>query len=160
MGRVFTNSSPSPFRGEGWGEGVFQRQGCPMITTNKDLARAMRHELTWAEKALWRELRNRRLVGLKFRRQQPLGSYILDFYCPDLKLVVELDGGQHDFPEARDYDLARTKFLEDEGLKVLRFWNSQVRENLPWVLELIRREAVRLNAPHPSPLPQGAREQK
>jgi very-short-patch-repair endonuclease len=125
-----------------------------MRSQNKDLARAMRHELTWAEKTLWRELKNRKLAGLKFRRQQPLGPYILDFYCPDLKLVVELDGGQHDFPEARDYDLARTQFVETEGLRVLRFWNSQVRENLPWVLELIRRE---VNTPHLNPLPQGER---
>lgn len=129
-----------------------------MRSANKGLACAMRHELTGGEKALWRELRNRKLAGLKFRRQQPFGPYILDFYCPDLKLVVELDGGQHDFPEERDYDAARTRFLEDEGLKVRRFWNSQIRENLPWVLELIRREAGVLETPHPDPFPQGARE--
>jgi very-short-patch-repair endonuclease len=131
-----------------------------MKTENKDLARAMRHELTWAEKSLWRELKNRKLAGLKFRRQQPFGTYILDFYCSDLKMVVELDGGQHDHPETRDYDLARTRFLEEEGLKVLRFWNSQVRENLPWVLESIRREVEGSETPHPNPLPQGAREQR
>jgi len=112
-----------------------------MQSLNKDLARAMRHELTWAEKALWRELRNRKLRGLKFRRQQSLGHYILDFYCADKLLVVELDGGQHDIPEEREYDLRRTEFLGKQGLTVLRFWNSQVRENLPWVLELIRRNA-------------------
>ena len=123
----------------------------------------MRHESTWAEKTLWRQLRNRKLEGLKFRRQQPLGSYILDYYCAEKGLVVELDGGQHDIPEERDYDLRRTQFLSDEGLEVIRFWNSQIRENLPWVLELIRRKAGvgAINdseTPHPSPLPQGARE--
>ena len=134
-----------------------------MQTKNKDLARAMRHELTWAEKALWRELRNRKLGSLKFRRQQPLGPYILDFYCAEMSLAVELDGGQHDIPEEREYDLRRTEFLKNEGVEVLRFWNSQLRENLPWVLELIRRKAEVLiscdpETPHPSPLPQGARE--
>ena len=118
----------------------------------------MRHELTWAEKTLWRELRNRKLAGVKFRRQQPMGPYIVDFYCPDCKLAVEVDGGQHDLPEERDADVARTRFLEDEGLKVVRFWNSQVRENLPWVLELIRWEVARSITPHPGPLPQGERE--
>ena len=127
-----------------------------MKTSNKDLARAMRHEMTWAEKALWRELRDRKLAGVKFRRQQPLGPYILDFYCPDLKLAVELDGGQHDFDEERSHDLARTKFLEELGLKVLRFWNSQVRENLPWVLELIRRETRVGGIPSPTPSPQSS----
>jgi len=122
----------------------------------------MRHDLTWAEKLLWHQLRNRKLEGLKFRRQQPLGSYILDFYCPDKFLVVELDGGQHDIPEEREYDLRRTEFLKNEGLEVLRFWNSQMRENLPWVLELIRRKAgvsttCEPETPHPNPLPQGER---
>ena len=123
----------------------------------------MRHELTWAEIALWRQLRNRQLCGLKFRRQQPLGSYILDFYCAEKLLVVELDGGQHDIPEEREYDARRTDFLRNEGLEVLRFWNSQIRENLPWVLELIWRKAgveavCDPETPHPGPLPQGARE--
>ena len=134
-----------------------------MQTKNKDLARAMRHELTWAEKILWGHLRNRKLEGLKFRRQQPLGCYILDFYCSEKMLAVELDGGQHDIPEEREYDLKRTEFLKDHGLEVLRVWNSQVRENLPWVLELIRRSAGvgtcdALEPPHPSPLPRGERE--
>ncbi len=130
-----------------------------MKCQNKDLARAMRHELTWAEKALWRHLRNRKLEGVKFRRQQPVDRYILDFYCAEKRLVVELDGGQHDVPDEREYDRVRTQFLEAEGLKVLRFWNSQVRGNLPWVLESIRRAAgVERETPHPDPLPQGARE--
>ena len=102
-------------------------------------------------------LRNRKLDGLKFRRQQPLGRYILDFYCAEKSLVVELDGGQHNIPEERGYDFARTQFLGSEGLKVLRFWNSQVRQNLPWILESIRREAGG-RTPHPSPLPQGERD--
>ena len=134
-----------------------------MQTKNKDLARAMRHELTWAEKALWHQLRNRKLAGLKFRRQQPLGAYILDFYCADKLLIVELDGSQHDIPEEREYDSRRTAFLQSKGLEVLRFWNSQVRQSLPWVLELIRRKAgvatiYDPETPHPNPHPQGERE--
>ncbi len=134
-----------------------------MKTQNKDLARALRHELTWAEKILWHQLRNRKLAGLKFRRQQSFGNYILDFFCSEKNLVVELDGGQHDIPEERDYDVRRTEFLKNEGLEVLRVWNSQVRENLPWVQELIRRKAGVVSnyepeTPHPSPLPQGERE--
>jgi len=133
-----------------------------MKSKNKDRARALRHELTRSEKALWLQLRNRKLGGLKFRRQQPLDPYILDFFCADKRLVIELDGGQHDIPEEREYDEKRTAFLNNKGLEVLRFWNNQVRENLPWVLELIRRKAgVSVSVqetPHPSPLPQGERE--
>ena len=134
-----------------------------MKTQNNDLARAMRHELTWAEKSLWCQLRNRKLAGLKFRRQQPFGNYILDFFCSEKNLVVELDGGQHDIPEEREYDLSRTEFLKSEGVEVLRFWNSQIRENLPWVKEVIRRKAGvaaihEPETPHPGPLPQGERE--
>ena len=145
-----------------------------MQTRNLDLARAMRHHLTWAERALWRQLRNRNIAGLKFRRQQPLGCYILDFFCADKMLAVELDGGQHDAPEEREYDARRTRFLESEGVQVLRFWNSQIRANLPWVVELIRRKAgvsachdeleeatveddSGSGSPHLNPLPQGAR---
>jgi very-short-patch-repair endonuclease len=126
-----------------------------MKCENKALAQAMRREPTHAEKALWRQIRSRKLAGLKFRRQQPYGRYILDFYCPESKLAVELDGGQHDAPGTRDYDEARTKFLQEAGVRILRFWNSQVWDNLPWVLECIRREA---DTPHPNPLPKGARE--
>ena len=130
-------------------------------------ARALRHDLTRSEKVLWHQLRNRKLQGVKFRRQQPMGCYILDFYCAEKSLVVELDGGQHDLPEEREYDGRRTAFLEKEGLVVLRFWNSQVRENLPWVMVLIRRAAgvatdydpETPQTPHPNPLPQGARGQ-
>jgi adenine-specific DNA-methyltransferase len=113
----------------------------------------MRHELTWAEKILWKRLRDRKVEGLKFRRQQPMGNYILDFYCADAKMAVELDGGQHDIPEEREYDLRRTQWLEEEGIKVLRFWNSQIRGALPWVLESIGTAAGRGKTPSPRPSP-------
>ena len=124
----------------------------------KQIARVLRKNMTQSERLLWSRIRRKQLKDRQFYRQKIIGNYIVDFYCPDCKLAVEVDGGQHDLPEERDADVARTRFLEDEGLKVVRFWNSQVRENLPWVLELIRWEVARSITPHPGPLPQGERE--
>ena len=87
-------------------------------------ARALRRDDTEAEARLWKALRDRRLGGWKWRRQVPLGPYIVDFYCAEARLVVELDGGQH--AEQVAYDGHRTAFLECEGLRVIRFWNHQV----------------------------------
>jgi very-short-patch-repair endonuclease len=79
---------------------------------------------TDAERLLWRHLRRYQMNGHKFRRQQPIGIYIVDFVCLDQKLVIELDGGQH--AEQVDYDETRTAWLESQGFRVLRFWNNQV----------------------------------
>ena len=98
------------------------------------LAKRLRREATAAESLLWQRLRNRQL-GYKFRRQQPIGPYIVDFVCPELKLVVELDGGQH--ADARNRDQVRTAYLESSGFTVLRFWNNAVFENLEGVLTVI-----------------------
>jgi adenine-specific DNA-methyltransferase len=87
-------------------------------------ARSLRRDDTVAEARLWAALRDRRLGGFKWRRQVPRGAYILDFYCADARLVVELDGGQHS--EAVRYDERRTAWLEAQGLQVLRFWNHQI----------------------------------
>lgn len=89
-------------------------------------ARALRQSATTAEQLLWRHLRNRQLVGAKFRRQHPLGSYILDFVCLEHGLVVEVDGGQHADLQAQGYDQQRTVWLQQQGLRVLRFWNHEV----------------------------------
>ena len=83
---------------------------------------------------LWQKLRNRQL-GVDFRRQHPVGNFVLDFYAPGLRLVIELDGGQHTTPDARDE--MRTRWLADRGAIVLRFWNSDVIQNLSGVLEVI-----------------------
>jgi very-short-patch-repair endonuclease len=91
-----------------------------------DFARALRRERTDAEARLWSRLRGRRLNGFKFRRQQPVGPYTLDFYCHDRQLVVELDGGQHSSPENVLHDEARTEYLASHGLAVVRFWNHHV----------------------------------
>jgi adenine-specific DNA-methyltransferase len=88
---------------------------------------------------LWKNLRDRKLIGAKFRRQHPLGPYILDFYCAEMNLAVEIDGGQHDSPERREHDNRRTAFLSRLGVQVLRFWNSEIRNDVGLVLAKIKR---------------------
>ena len=87
-------------------------------------ARQLRKDSTRAESILWKHLRNRQLEGHKFRRQVPLGQYILDFVCFERRLIVEIDGGHHQGQAA--YDDERTKWLESQGFRVLRFWNNDV----------------------------------
>ncbi|MBC7784164.1 MAG: threonylcarbamoyl-AMP synthase [Burkholderiales bacterium] len=119
-------------------------------------ARAMRGDPAPAEHKLWQLLRNRQLNGFKFRRQAPVGTFIADFVCHELKMVVELDGESHGVTERQDS--VRTQILERDGYRVVRFWNVDVFENVDAVLETIFREAMRLRdgqPPHPSPLPRG-----
>ncbi|MEJ5127743.1 endonuclease domain-containing protein [Comamonas sp. MYb21] len=97
-------------------------------------ARALRHASTTAEQLLWRHLRNRQLAGAKFRRQHPLGPYILDFVCLEQGLVIELDGGQHADLQAQAYDQQRSAWLQQQGLRVLRFWNHEVVQQTNEVL--------------------------
>ncbi len=92
---------------------------------------------------LWQKLRSRQL-GVDFRRQHPAGNFFLDFYAPALHLAVELDGGQH--AEQIDADRRRTRWLEERGVKVLRFWNSDVSQNLLGILETIAAEVAALQA--------------
>lgn len=99
-------------------------------------SKELRSGATEVEKLIWSKIRDRKLGGIKFRRQHPMGSYIVDFVSLEKKLVVELDGGQH--TEDREYDRQRTRWIESRGFKVLRFWNSEVIENLQGVLEAIR----------------------
>jgi len=96
----------------------------------RDFARHFRKESTYAEKRLWHLLRDRRFIEFKFRRQYPCGIYFLDFYCTKAKLAVELDGGGHGFPDRRARDEERNRFLAGQGIKVLRFWNHQLRSEL------------------------------
>jgi very-short-patch-repair endonuclease len=98
-------------------------------------ARQLRKSMTDAELALWARLRRRQVHGHKFRRQHPLGGYIVDFVCLDEKLVVEVDGGQHD--EQREEDARRTRCIEQKGFRVMRFWNHQVLGELDAVTEAI-----------------------
>lgn len=100
-------------------------------------AEALRERMTLAEKLLWEELRNKKFP-VKFRRQHPLGLYVVDFYCHKLKLVIELDGEIHLKPEIAAYDVKREKEITDMGLKVIRFKNSEVADSMEEVLEKIR----------------------
>jgi very-short-patch-repair endonuclease len=119
-------------------------------------ARTLRRDQTDAERRLWFKLRDRRLNGLKFRRQMPVGNYIVDFCCESARLIVELDGGQHGMPASKD--AARTATLEAKGYLVLRFWNNDVLKNVDGVLESIV-DTAQPSPPHPNPLPNGERGQ-
>lgn len=100
----------------------------------KQRRRELRQNQTEAEKVLWAQLRNKRFYGVKFFRQYSIGPYILDFYSPKLKLAIELDGGQHNHLESKDYDLVRSKYLKAKGIEVLRYWNNEVLLNMEGVL--------------------------
>jgi len=110
-----------------------------------EFARKLRKNLTDAERWLWYELRSRRFAEKKFRRQTPIGEYIVDFVCHEAKLIVELDGGQHVLLVG--YDDARTAWLNSRGFRVLRFWNHQIFEEQDAVLETIW-NALQLRAEH------------
>jgi len=118
-------------------------------------ARVLRERSTDAEKLLWSRLRNRQLLGCKFRRQQPIGSYVVDFVCLEHRMVIELDGGQH--AEQQSQDEVRTAFLQKEGYRVLRFWNNQILGELDSVLNVIYSTLAGSAYPSPNPLPQGER---
>ncbi len=120
-----------------------------------DFARELRKGSTEAEKLLWRRLSRRQLEGFKFRRQQPIGRYIVDFVDFETKLIIELDGGQHS--TQKDEDKKRDKWFEQQGFEVLRFWDNEVFENLEGILELIR---SRLLTPSPDPSHQGRGEER
>ena len=136
---------PSPL----WGEGRVRG------------ARSLRKRQTDAEQRLWTRLRDRQLLGFKFRRQHLIGRYIADFCCAEARFVIELDGDQHAIDRASDAE--RTAILEREGYRVLRFWDNDVFQNLEGVLVRIA-EALKTPhpspTPHPGPLPKGEREQK
>jgi very-short-patch-repair endonuclease len=110
--------------------------------------RALRRNSTDAEAALWAHLRAKRFAGFKFRRQHPCGPYILDFFCPDRRLAIELDGGQHFELQAQAYDARRTAYLRRSGIQVLRFPSDLVFRELPAVLDAI---ALPLGVADPSP---------
>jgi len=102
-------------------------------------AKQLRRQQTDAEQLLWQVLRRRNFMGFKFRRQHPLGGYILDFYCHAAQLAIELDGGGHNSDAQKQYDEERTKVISGAGIKVARFWNHDVLNSLDVVLEEIYR---------------------
>lgn len=101
-------------------------------------SRYLRKSQTKEEAILWEELRDNKL-GYKFRRQHPIDRFILDFYCFDKKLVIELDGSVHN-KETKDYDIARKEFIESKDIKIIRFWNSEIIKDLPKVIFKIKKE--------------------
>lgn len=109
----------------------------PKTTTPKMMHRAgeLRKLQTEAEAKLWSYLRAHRMAGVQFRRQHPIGNYIVDFCSPRRKLVIEVDGSQH--LQQVEYDAKRTKYLESKGYRVLRFWNHDVMKNIAMVLNII-----------------------
>ena len=120
-------------------------------------ARALRRNVTDAESALWQKLRSKQLGDVRFRRQHPIGHYIVDFACVQGRLVIELDGGQHAQGEAPEYDERRTQYLQSEGWRVLRFWNNEVLVNLEGVLEAIHSALQEPQSPSPQPSPASGR---
>ena len=102
---------------------------------NTERARELRKGQTEAEKLLWKHIRNRQLSGYKFRRQYPVGHYIVDFVCLSIQLIIELDGSQHMNNES--YDERRTQYLNARGFKVVRFWNNDILIQTDSVLEAL-----------------------
>ncbi len=106
----------------------------PLKARRKEL----RNDATYHEIILWSRLRKSQL-GYKFRRQYSFGSYVVDFYCPERRLIVEIDGWQHGELEGKQYDNDRTRYLEEFGMKVLRFWNGDINQNIEGVILEIER---------------------
>jgi very-short-patch-repair endonuclease len=143
-GKIYRNTRKNSLPLEGGGK----RVGVKALT---GIARKLRKQSTDTEQHLWRHLRNRQIEGFKFRRQQPVGGYFVDFVNLEKKVIIELDGGQHALGPG---DKVRDEWLRAEGYKVLRFWDNQIFNNLEGVLETIRDALLALR---PDPLLQGER---
>ncbi|MDP1545576.1 MAG: homocysteine S-methyltransferase family protein, partial [Anaerolineales bacterium] len=145
--------------GEGWGEGLPRKHNPRLPEELKARIRELRKDATEAEQLMWKILRNRGFHDAKFRRQHPKAGFILDFYCHEAKLCVELDGSQHNEGEQVQYDEERTRILQEQhGIQVIRFWNSDVQNKTEDVLnELwnILDERLPANSLTPSPSPVG-----
>ena len=146
-GRGEQSGLPLP-SGEGRGEG----KKPPLPSSLLNFARQLRREQPDAEQLIWHLLRDRRFGDLKFRRQHPIAPYVLDFYCDEIALAIELDGGQHGEIMATARDERRSDFLKKQGIEVLRFWNNDVLQRTESVLEALW-DAVDSRKKNPSPLP-------
>jgi very-short-patch-repair endonuclease len=141
--------SPLKIRGD---EGSYELSTQPAFKRRRQ---ELRCNQTDAEKVFWSKMRNRQFHGLKFFRQYSIGPYILDFYCPALKIGVELDGSQHNEDLAIEYDEARSEYLNEQGIIVLRFWNHVVLRDIQAVLFKLEAEIKHIhlvqkhNAPYP-----------
>ena len=103
-------------------------------------ARELRKNMTKQERLLWSFLRKNQFYGYKILRQYPMYPYIVDFICREKKIIIEIDGGQHNQLKDIEYDLNRTKFLNSKGYKVIRFWNSDIDNNIEGVYKILQRE--------------------
>jgi very-short-patch-repair endonuclease len=111
--------------------------------SEKEKRRRLRNTMPDAEVILWSRLKGRQLLGCKFRRQHSVGAFVIDFYSPEIRLAIELDGDGHFREGAREYDQQRTQFIERFGIRVMRILNSDVYENLGGVLEMIGNEVLK-----------------
>lgn len=109
-------------------------------------AKELRRTETEAERLLWVRLHKNQLLGLQFRRQHPINRFIADFYCPKIKLVIEVDGGIHEIPEHQAYDIGRSEILNDFGIKVIRFTNEQIFQDIENVIKNVENNAIQLLA--------------
>jgi very-short-patch-repair endonuclease len=139
--------------------GIWRISEVQIKRQNIDKCRSLRKNQTDAERKLWGALRNRQLMGAKFRRQFPVGAYVLDFYSPEYKLAIEADGGQHYEDEGKQRDEIRRIELSKLGIELLRFGDQEILSNLEGVCESILKTVNRkMNVPpHLDPLPQGER---
>ncbi|MBM4329853.1 MAG: endonuclease domain-containing protein [Deltaproteobacteria bacterium] len=113
----------------------------------KQRRRELRRNQTEAEKVLWAHLRSKQFYGMKFFRQYSIGPYILDFYCPTIKLAVEVDGGQHNQCERKEYDAVRSEYLKAKGIEVIRFWDNEVLLDMESVLSALGLKVTPLHPP-------------
>jgi len=118
-----------------------------------DFAKTLRTSSTDAEKLLWKHLRGKKLFGLKFRRQEPIGRYIADFVCYERRVIIELDGGQHSIDKEKDQE--RDRWFRGEGFRVLRFWNNDVLSQTEEVLETIMKNCLESPSPSSPPIKGG-----
>jgi len=114
------------------------------------IARILRKQDSWGERLMWSWLRDHRFADFKFRRQHPLGPHILDFFCNEAELDIEVDGFQHGMPDHQTADAARDAYLESQGIKVLRFWSSRLRKDRQAIRDTIWR-TLQERSPHPMP---------
>jgi very-short-patch-repair endonuclease len=131
-----------------------------MNRSNIDRCRNLRKKQTEAEKKLWSIVRNRQLGEIKFRRQFSIGRYILDFYCPEYRVGIEADGGQHYEDKGRESDKIRTKELKELGIEIIRFSDLEILNNIDGVYEVLQQileKRKQDKAPHLNPLPSGER---
>ena len=143
-----------PPAGGGWEGGKACMDSYPVPPAILQAARDLRQHMTDAEQCLWHCLRGKQLDGFRFRKQHPMARFVLDFYCPTVQLAIEIDGAQHNTSPGRVSDEERTHCLTAHGIRVLRFWNHEVLQDLPGVLQ---RVWDALHLPPSCPPPAGGR---